>query len=238
MLVASLTITAKGIQMTLTVHSISGAPRGWRVLVGLALKGLNYDVHYLEASKREHKTPEFLKINPRGEVPVLDADGLLIRESIAILAWLDRQHPDRPLFGETPEDVARIWQLTMECSNHLRAAVNDLLYPILVENIALPERASERMAELQAAGDSMHAECRYLDKLLNDQSFLCGQRPSTAEAIVFPEIRLIQRAIDRKGAIMTALGFDDIAYRYPRLFAWLDRVASLDGMHNTLPIHW
>lgn len=224
--------------MALTLYTISGAPRGWRALMGLALKRLDYDVHYLEASKREHESPEFLSINPRGEVPVLDADGLIVRESMAILAWLDRQYPDRPLFGETPEDAASIWQLTMECSDKLRGAVNDLLRPILVENIALPSRTSERMVELQAASDSMHAECRHLEDLLDDQSFLCGDQPSAAEAVAFPEIRLIQRALDRKSEIMMLLGFDSIADRYPNLFTWLDRVASLNGMDKTLPIHW
>ena len=108
--------------MTLTVYTISGAPRGWRVLVGLTLKGLDYEVRYLEGSKRQHKSAEFLKINPRGTVPVLNADGQIVRDSIAILAWLDRQYPDKPLFGEAADEAARIWQLTMECCDYLRDA--------------------------------------------------------------------------------------------------------------------
>ncbi len=224
--------------MNLTLYTVSGTPKGWRVLMGLALKRLDYDVHYLEASKREHKAPEFLRINPRGEVPVLDAGGLIIRESIAILAWLDRQFAEKPLFGETPEEAARIWELAMECSDKLRGATNDLLYPILVENIEMPAPNSERMIELQAVSESMHAECRYLNGLLGDQSFLCGKRPSAAEAVTFPEIRLLQRALERKSELMSVLGFDKLTGRYPSLFDWSDRVASLRGVDRTLPIHW
>ena len=224
--------------MTLTVHTISGSPRGWRALVGLTLKGLDYETHYLQGAKREHEAPEFLKINPRGKVPVLDADGIILRDSVAILAWLDRHYPDRPLFGKTPDEAARIWQISMECCEYLRRAGQDLLYPILIENIDRPAPESEQMSALKAASKSMQAECRYLEQLLDGQAYLGGDRPSAAEAIAFPEVRLIQRALDRKGAIMAALGFKDFADRYPHLFDWMQRVGALKGIEKTLPYHW
>ena len=224
--------------MTLTVYNISGAPRPWRVLVGLTLKGLDYEMHYLEGSKREHKAPEFLKINPRGTVPVLNANGLIVRDSIAILAWLDRRYSDRPLFGETAEDAARIWQFTMECCDYLRGAAGKLLFPILVENISLPAADSEQMMTLKNVSDALHAECRYLENMLDGNSFLCGDRPSAAEAVAFPEVRLIQRALDRRGDVMAALGFENFADQYPYLFEWVHRVGSIDGMDKTMPYHW
>ncbi len=70
----------------------------------------------------------------------------------------------------------------------------------------------------------MHAECRYLEELLDGQAYLAGERPSAAEPIVFPEIRLVPRAMERKPEIMTALDFDRLADRYPRLAAWEERV--------------
>ncbi len=224
--------------MALTLYTVSGAPRGWRVLIGLTLKGLDYDVHYLEASRQEHKSPEYLRINPRGQVPALDADGLVIRESIGILAWLDREYRDQPLFGTSPAEAAQIWQLTLECEDHLRSAINNLLHPVLVENIEMPKTGSEERAALEAAGEAMHVELRFLDDELNGQSYLCGDRPSAAEAVAFPEIRLLQRAMDREPEIMAALGFRNMADRYPRLFEWLNRVTALEGMDKTLPIHW
>ncbi|ABW32870.1 glutathione S-transferase family protein [Acaryochloris marina] len=47
--------------MTLTVHTISGSPCGWRALVGLTLQGVDHKTHYLQGAKREHGAPEFLK---------------------------------------------------------------------------------------------------------------------------------------------------------------------------------
>jgi len=224
--------------MTLTVHTVSGAPRPWRVLLGLTFKGLNYETHYLEASQAEHKAPAYLKLNPRGKVPVLEAGSLVLRDSIAILAWLDRRYPDRPLFGETADEAALIWQTTMECCDYLRAAGQNLLFPILVLNEALPAPNSNEMAALVAAGDAMHAECHYLEALLDGNPFLGGQRPSAADAIAFPEIRLIQRGLERKPEHMAAAGFDNAAALYPRVVEWKARVGALEGVDKTLPIHW
>jgi glutathione S-transferase len=224
--------------MTLTVHTISGAPRPWRVLLGLTFKGLNYETHYLEASKAEHKAPAFLKLNPRGKVPVLETGDLILRDSIGILAWLDRQYPDRPLFGKTADEAARIWQVTMECCDYLRAAGQSLLFPILVLNEPLPAPDSDEMAALKVAGEAMHAECRYLETLLDGNSYLGGQHPSAADAIAFPEIRLIQRGLERKADHMAAAGFDNTAELYPRVAEWKVRVGALEGVDTTLPIHW
>ncbi len=74
--------------------------------------------------------------------------------------------------------------------------------------------------------------------MLDGNSFLCGDRPSAAEAVAFPEVRLIQRALDRKGDVMAALGFENSADQYPYLFGWMHRVESIDGMEETMPYHW
>lgn len=220
------------------VYTISGAPRGWRVLIGLALKDIEYNVHYLRGSTQEHKQAAFLKINPRGMVPVIEHDGTIIHDSIAILAWLDRKYTERPLFGETSDEARRIWQLAMDGCDYLRDATNALLRPILVEDIKLPTNNSEAMNNLQMASEKMHVECAYLESVLSGNSFLAGEAPSAAEAIVFPEIRLTKRAIEQKPDIMRAMGFDSFDKRYPTLSAWREKVEALQNINKTIPYHW
>lgn len=224
--------------MTLTLHTISGAPRGWRVLLGLTFKSLDYETRYLEASKGEHKAPKFLKLNPRGTVPVLEVGNLVLRDSIGILAWLDRQHPEIPLFGETADEAALIWQITMECCDYLRAAGQSLLFPILVLHQPLPLENSPERAALKAASEAMHAECRFLENLLNGRSYLAGDCPSAADAVAFPEVRLVQRAVETKPDHMTVLGFDYRPDLYPRVAEWTARVGALKNVDKTLPRHW
>ncbi|NOX82233.1 MAG: glutathione S-transferase family protein [Alphaproteobacteria bacterium] len=222
--------------MTLTVHTISGAPRGWRVLLGLAFKGLRWDVNYLQASRQDHKSPEFLKLNPRGTVPVLEANGVVISDSIGCLAWLDRAYREQPLFGETPDEAARIWQLTMQACDYLRDANHELLSRVFSENPPSPGAAD--YDALKNGADAMHAECAWLENQLANGSFLAGARPGAADAVAYPEICLVERGVETKPEIMASLGFEEPSSRYPRLEAWKAAVSALPGVNNTLPPHW
>lgn len=224
--------------MSITVYSISGAPRPWRVLLGLAFKGLDYDVKLLEASKGEHKAAEYLAINPRGMVPSLDYNGLILRDSIGILAWLDREFPETPLFGKTPAEAAEIWQITLDACDYLRAAANEILFSIMVLGAGLPEEGSAERKAKQAAADLLKKECEQLELLLAKNSYLAGNEPSAADAICFPEIRLIQRAVDMKYSEMNALGLANMAGEFPKLEAWKIRVSKLPNVDETMPPHW
>lgn len=224
--------------MTMKLYTISGAPRGWRVLIGLVLKGLPYEVQYLQGSHQDHKKPAFLKVNPRGTIPVLEQGDTIVRDSIAILAWLDRAFPEKPLFGANSDEARAIWEITMDCCDYLRSATDALLRPILVNNIEHPQNDSEAMSALLAASDAMHTECAGLERILAQQPFLTGDKPTAAEAVSFPEIRLVQRAMDRKPDLLRTLGFADFDTKYPNLSAWRERVAALPNMDQTMPHHW
>ncbi|WP_262694415.1 glutathione S-transferase family protein [Kordiimonas aquimaris] len=224
--------------MTITVYSVSGAPRGWRVLLGLTFKGLNYETKYLEASKGEHKSEPFLTLNPRGTVPVLVQDDFILRDSLGILAWLDSAYPEKPLFGRTLSETANVWQITLECCDYLRAAINDLLAPILVRGEALPEAGTPERLAWETAAAAYHKECNYLENLLAKNPFLASDVPSAADAVAFPEVRLIERAVDTKPDIMKALGLHDTDDTYPRIAAWKKQISALPGFDSTLPRHW
>ena len=69
----------------------SGSQPSWRVLLALEVKGLPYKSHLISFSAGEHKTPEFLRMNPRHRVPVFIAgyavNGLLWLWLAINLAW-------------------------------------------------------------------------------------------------------------------------------------------------------
>ena len=67
----------------------SGSMPSRRVQLALAVKGVPYEGKLLSFSAGETRTPEFKKLNVRGKVPTIVADGFVLSESLAILAWLD-----------------------------------------------------------------------------------------------------------------------------------------------------
>ena len=96
--------------MSITLHWGSGSPYAWRCLLTLELKRIPFESKLLEFSRKDHKTPEFLRLNPRGRVPVLVDGEIAIWESLAIMVYLDRKYPETPIFGHSPLESARVWQ--------------------------------------------------------------------------------------------------------------------------------
>lgn len=218
--------------MAIKVYTVSGAPRAWRVLLGLAFKKLDYSVKLLSVDAGDLKGEALLQLNPRGTVPVTVVDDVTLTDSIGTLAWLDRATPEHPLFGGTTEQAATIWNRTTDLADHLRDALDQLLSPIFFRG------QTEADTALRDAAQKLDAEFRRLQGWLAEGPFLAGDAPSAVDAIAFPEVRLVQRAAETKTAVMRQLVLADPATAYPDLWAWLERVENLPGVAETFPPHW
>ena len=87
-------------------------------------KRLHYVSHLLEFSRQEQKSPHMLKLNPRGQLPVLKDGDYVCFESLAILYYLDLKYPDPPLFGRTPEEAGTIMRVICEFQANVGAATS------------------------------------------------------------------------------------------------------------------
>ena len=219
-------------EVPIKIYAISGAPSSWRVLLALTFKQLDYEVRYLSLDKQEHKSDDYLKINPRGAVPTLVTKSITIRDSIAILAWLDRAYTDIPLFGHTPEQASYIWQITMEANEHLRNGNKELLIPIFFQG------AETKNEKLEQAAINQRAELEKLEALLNYNDFIAGKHPCAADAVCFPEVRILKNAFDTKMSLMTELGFKTDFSDFPHIATWIERIEAFKGVKKTMPPHW
>ena len=59
--------------------------------------GVPYDMKILDLEKREHKAPEYLKINPMGKVPAIVHRGVVVTEAAAICLYLADAYPEAGL---------------------------------------------------------------------------------------------------------------------------------------------
>jgi glutathione S-transferase len=93
------------------------APNPRRVRIFLAEKGIQVPDDQVDLAKAQNRSPEFLKINPMGGVPVLQMDdGTNLAESVAICRYFEETHPEPRLMGIDARDkaVVEMWQRRME----------------------------------------------------------------------------------------------------------------------------
>ena len=136
--------------MALEVFWGSGSPFSWRVLLALEYKRVPYESRLLQFAKQEHKSPQMLRMNPRGRVPVLRDGDFVVFESLACLAYLDRKYPDPPLFGRTAEDAGTIMRVICEFQAYAEPSLNQIIQAAFLGNIE--ERAEEITRAMHVVG--------------------------------------------------------------------------------------
>jgi len=95
--------------MKLYWHPVSLMP--WRVRIALAEKGLAFEEVIIDLPGGASHRPEFLALNPFGQVPVLEDDRRAFAESTAILEYLEETRPEPALMPTCPSARAEIRQL-------------------------------------------------------------------------------------------------------------------------------
>jgi maleylacetoacetate isomerase len=94
----------------------------YRTRIALNLKGLDYEALpvNLRAPVSAQRSSEYLALNPEGLVPMLEVDGQVIRQSLAIIEYLEEAHPSPPLLPRTALERARVRALTfaIACDIH------------------------------------------------------------------------------------------------------------------------
>jgi len=99
------------------LYSDGFSPNAIRVERFLNVKGRAIEVVPVNVPAGESRTPEFLAINPLGQIPVLVLDdGTVLSESVAICRYLESVFPTPPLFGTgaVGAAVVEMWQRRME----------------------------------------------------------------------------------------------------------------------------
>ncbi len=79
-----------------------------KVRVVLAEKDLEFERVHVDLHKGEQRSPEFLKLNPYGKVPVLIDEDVVVYDSTIINEYLDEEYPNPPLMPEDSAGRARV----------------------------------------------------------------------------------------------------------------------------------
>jgi maleylpyruvate isomerase len=97
--------------MSMRLYSFFRSSAAFRVRIALNLKSVDYETVVVQLPKDEHRERAFLDTNPQATVPVLDDDGTILWQSLAIIEYLDSRYPEPRLIPQEPVARARVQAL-------------------------------------------------------------------------------------------------------------------------------
>ena len=187
-----------------------------RVKIVLAEKGLAWEGIWVKLQKMEQKSPEHLKRNPYGKIPVVEDDGKLLFESCIINEYLDEKYPNPPLQPKDPYLRARGRILVDYFLNYLHEPYWALRGEMIKKNEA--ERNQQRIAETR---QEVTARLQYLEEALGDKPFFLGDYSLTDIAMLprFPRL-------EHYGVLPSAA--------LAKLTAWFERMTQRPAVKTIL----
>lgn len=193
--------------MTLKIYG-TAASRAARPLWVAQELGLAYEHIALPYLGGATRTPEFLKVNPNGRIPVVDDDGVLVWESMACTVYLAERFMSNDgvsLAAQTHAERAEIlrwsfWVVT-ECEK------DALIF--LMHGMLMPaERRKPQLAE--DALRHLNGPLHILDQHLQNRPWLAGERFTVADICVASVVAWLE-------------GASDLMAQCPRVREWLQR---------------
>ena len=169
-----------------TLYSHPMSTYAQRVHIALLEKGVTWDVKIVDMGKKEHRSPEYLAINPYGRVPALVDGPLTLVESSAILDFLEAKHPSPPLQPASPEGRAELHMHIKLCDLQLAGHVGTIIFP----KRFIPEARWQR--ELMAnASKQVARHFAILDTHLTHRTWLVDEHFSMADIAYAPFLQFI-----------------------------------------------
>ena len=198
------------------LHDNLSSGNGYKARLLLAQLGVPFERVEYDIDQAETRTPEFLRMNPNGRVPVLELeDGRFLPESNAILFYLAEGTPFLPddHFGRA--QVLR-WAFFEQYSHEPNIASPRYW---ITHNLPMTE---ERRVMLEPKRKLGYAALGVMEEHLKDREFFVGTRYSIADITLYAYTHVAHEG-----------GFD--LGRFPSINAWLERVAAQPGH---VPITW
>ncbi len=161
----------------------------YRVRIALNLKGVScvqVPVHLARDGGEQHR-PDYLDVNPQKLVPVLEADGRRITQSLAIIQYLDERHPEPPLLPADDSGRARVRALALAVACDMHPLMNLRVLKYLTGPMRLDE--GQKMTWYRHwMAEGLTAIERLLADSADTGEYCHGDRPGLADLCLVPQL--------------------------------------------------
>jgi glutathione S-transferase len=190
--------------ITLYDFELSGSCYKIRLLMNIL--NVQYKKVNVDFVNKEHRTEKYVKLNPFGSIPIFEDDGVLLRDSAAMLVYLARKYDKKNYWY--PDDAVAMahiqeWLATggSDIMNSAAARLVKILnYPLDLESLQTKAKATFKI----------------MDAHLANREFLAHDHATVADIACFP-----YTAMAGEGGI-------DLA-PYPNILRWIDRMKRVPG---------
>ena len=165
--------------LKLHYHPLSTYSR--RVRIACLEKGIDIQLVELDMAKGAHRAPDYLRLNPYGRVPTLEADGFVLYESTAILDYLEATHPTPPLVPADARGRALVAMHMKLCDIQLARQTGIIIFP----KRFLPKERWDEAAMAQAKKE-IEKHLAVLEQQLAARQWMVGERYSLVEVCYAP----------------------------------------------------
>lgn len=177
-----------------------------KVRLMLSLLQLPHEAINVSGLERQHKSPDFLALNPFGQVPVLVDGKVVVRDSQAILVYLAGTYGQERWWPKSPREMAEITAWLSTAANEVAQGPNLLRLHFRFGKVIQMSAARAVTGQLLGVVESR----------LAGHPWLVGRQASIADVAMYPYLALApEGAVDLRP--------------YPALRAWLDRIQQLPG---------
>ena len=172
--------------MTLVLSTYWRSSAAWRVRIALNLKGLSYasvPINLVREGGEQHR-PEYRAKNPQALVPTLEVGGVPLTQSLAIMEWLEEEHPRPPLLPREPIARARVRAFALAIACEIAPLSNLAVRTYLADVLALTSTAQQAwhqhwLARGLAACEAMAG---------GEGPFCFGAAPTIADCTLVPQL--------------------------------------------------
>ncbi len=203
-----------------TLFGFDGSTYVRTVRCVLARKGVAYDQVPVNVLEGETQKPEHLERHPFGKVPVLDIDGMRLRETDAIVRYLEARNPEPSVFPKDAKQRAK--------AEENAALINNYGYGAIIGFVAyhlFPDLVGGKNEEMrQSSLDQAKKLIRLVMENKGDAPFLAGDAPGYADYLLGPLVAYA--AMTEDGAAILSLD---------GMQGWWDKVSADDVFASTAP---
>jgi maleylacetoacetate isomerase len=174
----------------LKLYSYWRSSAAYRVRIALNLKGLEYDiepVHLVRDGGEQHR-PEYRKVNPQELVPVLIDGRRVIRQSLAIIEYLDETYDgEMKLLPTTARDRARVRALALIVACDIHPLNNTRVMRFLENEFDLSEEQRNRWMR-RWIEEGFHSFEELIAGHPSTGQFCEGDTPTIADLCLVPQV--------------------------------------------------